>query len=344
MLSLASVKTSGIPVIPFVFLCSSCLPRWQDVVEVQAAQLAETFHCIRDTVWDGGRPPKTSKGILVLCPGKYRGGLVGVFYSVSVVPSFLHLAPILMGTWEQLYLGDLKARQCLSCKQQQWFRGHLRYNLPERSLLWSAEYKWFTCILQIFLALMNCELVVWVTQSNKGHADVLCWLLMWRLMFPSERGSWPDLTKDSRVVKIGTVSLAKYELVSNFKISWFFWCKSRKAGLQTIMMRFFSIDFSLALNFSAYRWSWFWVPWLVPSLKPYILSLFWVKLRSGWNVHLGEDIIMFWERGLSFLQTPDEVIPLSVQYQSDHVWGVKVTIWQQKEQQQAVAGEFSMLT
>lgn len=45
----------------------------------------QRLDCIRDTVCDGKKPPKTSKGVLVLCPGKHPGGLVGVFYSGPLV-------------------------------------------------------------------------------------------------------------------------------------------------------------------------------------------------------------------------------------------------------------------
>lgn len=50
MLSLGSIKTGGISFIAFAFLCSICLPRWQDVMEAQATQLADCClyqgHCL----------------------------------------------------------------------------------------------------------------------------------------------------------------------------------------------------------------------------------------------------------------------------------------------------------
>jgi len=70
MLSLGSVKSDRFPFIPFAFLCSSCLPRWQDVMEAQAAQLAETFACIRDAGWGWGNSIKDVQMNAGFMPGK----------------------------------------------------------------------------------------------------------------------------------------------------------------------------------------------------------------------------------------------------------------------------------
>lgn len=70
MLSLGSVKSDRFPFIPFAFLCSSCLPRWQDVMEAQAAQLAETFACIRDACWGWGNSIKDVQMNAGFMPGK----------------------------------------------------------------------------------------------------------------------------------------------------------------------------------------------------------------------------------------------------------------------------------
>lgn len=177
----------------------------------------------------------------------------------------------------------------------------LRYYSPRRSFMYGqlttgdspasqctfSRLSW-TCMKCI------CGLVIW---GPKPARDMLCWLLMWRLMFPEGRGSRPVLAECIRFVKMWCCELGQpWACVQPY--DWLIDLVQVKESWALNNDDEPLLDFSLYASFRAYSCWWLKVPKLVPFVKPCIFSLFWVKLGTGWNSYLSlrqEIIKMFWE-------------------------------------------------
>lgn len=118
----------------------------------------------------GGRPSKTSKGILVLCLAKHLGGLVGVFHSACLVPRFSASDSSTHGYGRTTGFGRPGSKAVHLMKAAAVIQRTLGYNLPRRSSTYGqltigdSPASWHAfCRLSWAQMKCICGLVIWVT-------------------------------------------------------------------------------------------------------------------------------------------------------------------------------------